>query len=46
MQAFGKVNGRTITVIFTWRGRKRRIISARKANLHEQRFFEEAIQRR
>ena len=44
MQAFGKIDGRTMAVIFTWRGTKRRIISARKANLREQRFFEKALQ--
>jgi uncharacterized DUF497 family protein len=44
IQAFGKIDGRTMVVIFTWRGTKRRIISARKANRREQRFFEKAVQ--
>jgi uncharacterized DUF497 family protein len=38
--AFGKVNGRLMAVLFTWRGTRRRIISARKANRREQRRFE------
>jgi uncharacterized protein len=46
IQAFGQVEGRTIAVIFTWREGRRRIISARKANLREQRFFIESIRRR
>jgi uncharacterized protein len=38
--AFGKVNERLTAVLFTWRGTRRRIISARKANRREQRRFE------
>ena len=38
--AFGKVNRRLMAVLFTWRGTRRRIISARKANRREQRRFE------
>ena len=38
--AFGKVNGRLMAVLFTWRGARRRIISARKANRREQKRFE------
>jgi uncharacterized protein len=37
---FGKVDGRLMAVLFTWRNQNRRIISARKANLREQRRFE------
>ena len=39
-QAFGAVENRVLTVIFTWRGAARRIISARRANLREKRLFE------
>src|SRR5579862_5976789 len=39
IQAFGAVDGRIMAVIVTWRGTKRRIISARKANSREQRVF-------
>ncbi len=41
--AFGKVNGRLMAVLYTWRGAVRRIISARKANRREQRRFEAEI---
>lgn len=41
--AFGKIDGRLMAVLFTWRGAARRIISARKANKREQRHFEAAI---
>jgi uncharacterized DUF497 family protein len=41
--AFGKVNGRLMAVLFTWRGANRRIISARKANRREQRRYEAEI---
>ncbi len=33
--AIGSVEGRVITVVFTWRGESRRIISARAARKHE-----------
>jgi uncharacterized protein len=42
-QAFGTVENRILTVIFTWRGTTRRIISARRANLREKRLFEAEI---
>jgi uncharacterized DUF497 family protein len=42
-QAFGTVEHRILTVIFTWRGEARRIISARRANLREKRLFEAEI---
>jgi uncharacterized DUF497 family protein len=38
--AFGKVNDRLMAVLYTRRGLRRRIISARKANRREQRRFE------
>jgi uncharacterized protein len=33
--AIGQVDGRVITVIFTWRSGKRRLITARRARRHE-----------
>ena len=44
--AAGEVSGCIIVVVYTWRGRIRRIISARKANSREKRLFEEEIRRR
>ena len=44
-QGFGVVEGRVLTVIFTWRGATRRIISARKANIREKRLFETEIRK-
>jgi uncharacterized protein len=41
--AFGRVDGRLMAVLYTWRGVHRRIISARKANRREQRRFEAEI---
>jgi uncharacterized protein len=41
--AFGKVDGRLMAVLYTWRGANHRIISARKANRREQRRFEAEI---
>lgn len=37
--AVGKVEGRVITVIYTWRGLNRRIISARKPHTDEVRNY-------
>lgn len=34
-QAFGVAENRILTVIFTWRGQVRRIISARRSNFRE-----------
>jgi uncharacterized DUF497 family protein len=42
-QAFGVVENRILTVIFTWRAEVRRIISARRANFREKRLFETKI---
>jgi uncharacterized DUF497 family protein len=44
--AIGGVGGCIIVVVYTWREGSRRIISARKANSREKRFFEEEIKRR
>jgi uncharacterized DUF497 family protein len=35
----GELNGRLYVVVYTWRGENRRIISARKANVREQRAY-------
>lgn len=43
--AFGTVDGRLMSVLYTWRGANRRIISARKVNRREQRRFEAKISR-
>jgi uncharacterized protein len=40
---FGKIEGRLMAVLYTWRENNRRIISARKANRREQRRFETEI---
>ena len=37
--AVGDAAGRTIAVIFTWRGSRRRIISARRARKDEERTY-------
>jgi uncharacterized protein len=42
-QAFGVAENHILTVIFTWRGEVRQIISARRANFREKRFFETKI---
>lgn len=44
-QAFGVVEDRLLTVVYTWRGESRRIISARRANAHEKRLFEAEIRK-
>jgi uncharacterized DUF497 family protein len=36
----GKVDGRLLVVVYTWRGTSRRIISARKANSRERELYE------
>jgi uncharacterized protein len=36
---FGELKGRLYAVVYTWRGENRRIISARKANVREQRAY-------
>ena len=44
--ATGQADGSVLVVVYTRRGEKRRIISARKANSREKRLFEEEITRR
>ena len=39
VMAVGYCEGNLLTVIYTWRGRKRRIISARRAKRNEQRQY-------
>ncbi len=41
--ALGAVEGRTLVVVFTWRGSRRRLISARKANKDERQLYQEAL---
>jgi len=41
--AIGESNGQIITVIFTWRGRARRIISARKARDYEEEDYQNEV---
>ena len=38
--AIGQVNGVTVTIVYTWRGENRRLISARKARKNEQENYE------
>jgi len=42
----GKVGGRLLVVVYTWRGTIRRIISARKANSRERELYEKEEERR
>ena len=44
--AIGDLDGELITVVFTWRGELRRLISARKARPNEQKDYENEIGRR
>ena len=44
--ATGYIDRHTLVVVYTWRGERRRIISARKANAREKSRFEEEIARR
>jgi uncharacterized DUF497 family protein len=37
--AYGEARGLVLFVIYTWRGRRRRLISARKAGTHEQEIY-------
>ena len=39
IKCLGEIDGRAYVVIYTWRGENRRIISARKANVREQRTY-------
>ena len=42
--AFGAVGLRVMAVVYTWRGEKRRIISARKATSNEKKAYYQALQ--
>ena len=39
----GRIGERFLYVVYTWRGEKRRIISARRANEHERKAYRDAI---
>jgi uncharacterized protein len=41
--ALGMVEDRVLAVVYTWRGNRRRIISARKANKDERRAYRETL---
>jgi len=41
--AIGELDGRYVTVIYTWRGQTRRIISARKARRNEKENYQNEI---
>jgi uncharacterized DUF497 family protein len=41
--AIGEVGSRIITVVFTWRGGKRRLISARAARRNERKDYYDAL---
>ncbi len=43
--ALGLLQGRVIAVVFTWRRRIRRIISARKARTNEEAIYQSAVGR-
>ena len=43
--AVGEVDGRGITVIYTWRGKRRRLITARRARRHEAEDYQAKIGR-
>jgi uncharacterized protein len=38
-RCLGEIDGRVYSVVYTWRGPNRRIISARQANVREQRTY-------
>jgi len=39
IRCLGEIGGRVYVVIYTWRSGRRRLISARKANVREQRAY-------
>ena len=41
--AVGEVDGVILTVVYSWRGDRRRIISARRASRHERRAYRHAF---
>ena len=44
--AWGLMEGQVIAIVYTWRGRKRRIISARRARKYEEETYQSALGRR
>lgn len=44
--AIGRLHDEVVTVIFTWRGGSRRLISARKARRYEQEDYKSGFRRR
>ena len=44
--AWGLMEGKVISIVYTWRGRKRRIISARRARKYEEETYQSALGRR
>lgn len=44
--AIGRSGDRLVTVVFTWRGENRRIISARVARINERKNYHKAIERK
>lgn len=43
--AIGEVDGRVVTVVFTWRGERKRLITARRARRHEAESYYAALGR-
>ncbi|HEY5211368.1 MAG TPA: BrnT family toxin [Stellaceae bacterium] len=43
MIALGRIDGRVIVAVYTWRGKARRLISARKANSNERKIYQAAL---
>ncbi len=44
--AYGLMEGKVIAVVYTWRGRCRRLISARRARRYEEETYQSAFGRR
>ncbi|QFR34583.1 BrnT family toxin [Ancylobacter sp. TS-1] len=44
VEAMAEVAGRVILCVFVWRGRKRRLISVRRAHRSERRVFAQAVE--
>lgn len=43
--ALGAIEGRVLVVVYTWRGDRRRLISARKANTDESQIYRSTLAR-
>ena len=43
--AYGRLEGRVVAVVYTWRGEARRIISARRARDYEREAYQDAFGR-